>query len=332
MPETMVVAAVERPALCFALQRVASFYARGTSEQREVATSLAQMLAGLESTPPGAVEIEFLTQDAYLLGIRLFYVSVELEEYSLDARGRLEGGEPEARDPDLEQAIGRFFPELLADPAKWDFEPVRGVFTDLGVKLDRLVTELAPRARGMYNHDREEMSDKADELREQNAQRRAAVLAPAAPGGPSQAVAAAPPAPASLPPEFSQPGWGVEFSTGLSPDDIPLNSFRALHVGSVTVIISNYGGELAAINGTCSHQHAALTKGRVEGTTVECPRHGATFDLRTGKELCPPFCQKWMDRHGVIGSLLAVATPDKKGGDLPRYPLRVENGEIVLRV
>jgi nitrite reductase/ring-hydroxylating ferredoxin subunit len=338
MPETMVVAAVERPALGFALQRAVSFYGRGTAEQREVAASLAQMLAGLEATPPGAVEMEFLTQDAFLLGIRMFYTSVELEEYWLDARERLEGRETEPPDPELEQAVGHFFPELLEDPAKWDFEPVRGIFSDLEAKLDRLVTALAPRARGMYNHDREEMSDKAVELREENARRRAAALSPvaaepaavAAPAAPSASQPAA--AESAPPPEFVQPGWGVEFSTGLSPDDIPLTSFRVLNVGSVKVIISNYGGQLAAVDGMCSHQHAALAKGHVEGTTVECPRHGATFDLRTGKEICPPFCPKWMDRHGVVGKLLAAATPDKKGGDLPRYPLRVENGEIVLRV
>jgi nitrite reductase/ring-hydroxylating ferredoxin subunit len=333
-PETIVVAALERPVLGFALLRAASFYARGTAEQRESAASLLQMLAGLESTPPGAVEMEFLASDAYLLGVRLFYTSIELEEFWLDARERAAGRETEPPDPEVEQAVARFFPDLLRDPVAWDYEPVRGIFSDLGTKLDRLVTALDPRGRGLYNHDREEMSDKAIAVREENARRRAERLAPVVAGVAPPAEPAAPPPIVEMapPPEFTQPGWGVEFSTGLTPDDIPFNSFRVLTVGSVKVIISNYGDQLAAVDGTCSHQHAALAKGRVEGTTVECPRHGAVFDLRSGKEICPPFCPNWMERHGLIGKLLAAATPDKKGGDLPRYPLRIENGEIVLRV
>src|SRR5579875_2450308 len=217
MPETMIVAAIERPALGFALLRAGAFYSRGTAEQREVGASLLQMRAGLESTPAGAVEMEFLTQDAYLLGVRLFYTWIELEEYWLDARERQEGRATEPADPEVEQAVSHYFPELVRDPASWDSEPVRGIFSDLGVKLDRLVTALAPRARGMYNHDREEMSDKAIDLREENARRRAERMAPVG-AGVAEPAGAPPPAAPAPPPDkdFVQPGWGVEFSTGLT--------------------------------------------------------------------------------------------------------------------
>jgi 3-phenylpropionate/trans-cinnamate dioxygenase ferredoxin subunit len=327
MPATVVVTPVERPVMGYALSRVVAFYAKGTTEQRESAASLAQMLAGLEATPEGAVEMEVLRQDAYLLGIRLFYTSVELEESWLDARDRAEGREVEPADPELERTVAKYFPELVRDPIAWNFDRVRGLFTDLGIKIDRTVTELAPRARGMYNSDREEMSDRATEIREENARRRlTAAEATQASAGGGAAVATA-----ERPPVMAL-GWGVEFATGLSPDDIPAESFRVLSVGSVRVLITNFGGQLAAVDGNCTHQRATLTKAHVEGTAIECPRHGATFDLRTGEQLCPPFCQKWMDHHGMVGKLIAMATPNKKDGDLPRYPLRIENGEIVLRV
>ena len=322
MPESIVVASSERPVLGFALSRAIAFYAGGTSEQRESAVSLAQMLEGFEATPPGSVEVEFLRQDAYLLGIRLFYIQIELEEYWSDARERAQGRETEQADPYLTGAVAKYFPELEADPLGFDFNPIRGAFNDLGFKIDRLVTDLAPRARAMYNHDREEMSDKAIAMREERARRRSeqAIPAPRSP-----AVATAERAPA-------EPGWGVEFATGLTPDDIPRESFRVFSVGSARILLTNFDGQLAAIDGFCSHQRANLPKGRVDGTKIECPRHGATFDLRTGEELCPPFCEVWMDRHGMVGKLLAVATPDKAGGNLWRYPLRIENNEIILRV
>jgi 3-phenylpropionate/trans-cinnamate dioxygenase ferredoxin subunit len=45
------------------------------------------------------------------------------------------------------------------------------------------------------------------------------------------------------------------------------------------------GGELFAIEDRCSHDDGPLAEGEFDGTscTVECPRHGSLFDLRTGK-------------------------------------------------
>ncbi len=45
------------------------------------------------------------------------------------------------------------------------------------------------------------------------------------------------------------------------------------------------GGELFAIEDRCSHDDGPLAEGEfdVSTCTVECPRHGSLFDLRTGK-------------------------------------------------
>ena len=325
MPATVLVGPEERPAMGFVLTRVCDFYAHGTAEQRESVTSLSEMLRGLEEAPPGALEMDFLTQDAYLLGVRVFPASVELEDYWLDARAQAQtGARPSESDPALDAAVRHYFPRAAEDPLGWTFDLVRGVFIDLGFKVDRALTAAAPRARGMYNHDRQDASEKAVALQEARAKLRAEGTSTTAV---SVAVAQEPRAePADV------AGWGVDVQTGLSPDDIPAESFRPVTIGSVTVLITNYDGRLGAIGGTCSHQNASLAKGRVEGTVIACPRHGSEYDLRSGKELCPPFCQRWMDEHGLVAKLLRAAIPEKTGGDLPVYPLRVENGEIVLHI
>lgn len=43
-----------------------------------------------------------------------------------------------------------------------------------------------------------------------------------------------------------------------------------------------------AISAWCSHQHASMVHGDIEDHELECPLHGARFDLRTGKNLCLP--------------------------------------------
>jgi 3-phenylpropionate/trans-cinnamate dioxygenase ferredoxin subunit len=54
------------------------------------------------------------------------------------------------------------------------------------------------------------------------------------------------------------------------------------------IAVFNVGGTLFAISDTCTHAEASLSEGRVDGETVECPLHGACFDLRTGDALTPP--------------------------------------------
>ena len=42
-------------------------------------------------------------------------------------------------------------------------------------------------------------------------------------------------------------------------------------------------GVVYAIDDTCTHQRAFLSEGWVEGCEIDCPLHGSSFDLRTGK-------------------------------------------------
>ncbi|GGT30379.1 bifunctional 3-phenylpropionate/cinnamic acid dioxygenase ferredoxin subunit [Streptomyces purpureus] len=54
------------------------------------------------------------------------------------------------------------------------------------------------------------------------------------------------------------------------------------------IAVFNADGELYAIDDTCTHQDASLSEGWLEGRLIECPLHGAAFDLRTGRPACLP--------------------------------------------
>jgi 3-phenylpropionate/trans-cinnamate dioxygenase ferredoxin subunit len=47
-------------------------------------------------------------------------------------------------------------------------------------------------------------------------------------------------------------------------------------------------GRFYAIEDRCSHEDYALSEGELDGHTVECPRHGSRFDIRSGDVLNPP--------------------------------------------
>jgi 3-phenylpropionate/trans-cinnamate dioxygenase ferredoxin subunit len=53
-------------------------------------------------------------------------------------------------------------------------------------------------------------------------------------------------------------------------------------------VLCDEDGSFHAVNDTCTHSLASLSRGFVEGGCVVCPLHGARFDLRTGRELSTP--------------------------------------------
>jgi 3-phenylpropionate/trans-cinnamate dioxygenase ferredoxin subunit len=59
-------------------------------------------------------------------------------------------------------------------------------------------------------------------------------------------------------------------------------------VGSNGIVVCRVAGQLHALADNCSHRDTPLSEGRLRGTTITCPLHGAQFDVRTGAHLCPP--------------------------------------------
>lgn len=71
-------------------------------------------------------------------------------------------------------------------------------------------------------------------------------------------------------------------------EELPDGSMRLVAADGLTIGLYRCHGELHAIEDRCSHDDGPLCEGDRDGLTVECPRHGATFDLRTGDALSLP--------------------------------------------
>lgn len=64
--------------------------------------------------------------------------------------------------------------------------------------------------------------------------------------------------------------------------------FKVACDGDVPIAVFNIDGELYAIEDVCTHDGGELAGGELHGYEIECPRHGARFDVRTGAVLCAP--------------------------------------------
>jgi 3-phenylpropionate/trans-cinnamate dioxygenase ferredoxin subunit len=71
-------------------------------------------------------------------------------------------------------------------------------------------------------------------------------------------------------------------------DQVPAGGGRAFNVEGLRIAVFNLDGKYYAIDDTCTHAEASLAEGDVRDTTVECPLHGAQFDLCTGAPVGPP--------------------------------------------
>jgi nitrite reductase/ring-hydroxylating ferredoxin subunit len=58
--------------------------------------------------------------------------------------------------------------------------------------------------------------------------------------------------------------------------------------GETDVALYNIDGQFYATHNICTHAHALLTDGWLEGDVVECPLHGGRFEIKTGKGLGAP--------------------------------------------
>ena len=63
---------------------------------------------------------------------------------------------------------------------------------------------------------------------------------------------------------------------------------KSYTLADLDVLVCNVDGSYYAIEDVCTHDGAPLDQGHLEGNCIVCPRHGATFDVKTGEALTLP--------------------------------------------
>lgn len=99
----------------------------------------------------------------------------------------------------------------------------------------------------------------------------------------------------------------LEYVTVATTDELGNGERKLLDIDGEIIAVFNIAGAYFAITDVCSHDDGPVAEGELIGMEIECPRHGARFDLKTGKALTLP----------------AVV-------DIPSYPVRVVGDEIQI--
>ena len=97
------------------------------------------------------------------------------------------------------------------------------------------------------------------------------------------------------------------FVTVAKVDDIPVGAFKPVEVKGRRLLVCHTDSGFYVVDDTCTHDDGSLADGFLDGNAIECPRHGARFDVATGKVVCLPAAV------GIIS-----------------YPVRVEGDEVTV--
>jgi len=89
--------------------------------------------------------------------------------------------------------------------------------------------------------------------------------------------------------------------------ELPNGERLFVELDGKSIVLFNVAGQIFAIADLCTHDDGPLGDGDLEDHNIVCPRHGAEFDIRSGKAVQMP----------------AVV-------DIPAYPVKVLDGNIWL--
>jgi 3-phenylpropionate/trans-cinnamate dioxygenase ferredoxin subunit len=94
-----------------------------------------------------------------------------------------------------------------------------------------------------------------------------------------------------------------------SVQEFPDGERLFFEIDGLPIVLYSLNGKYFATGDECSHDGGPIGDGEIDGNEIVCPRHGARFDVRTGK----------------VTGMPAVA-------DIPSYPIRVVDGKIEIGI
>ncbi|WP_306564647.1 non-heme iron oxygenase ferredoxin subunit [Aquabacterium sp.] len=74
-------------------------------------------------------------------------------------------------------------------------------------------------------------------------------------------------------------------------DAVPEGDVVGVNVAGKDIALYEVEGEIFATDNICTHGHARMSDGFLEGREIECPLHQGKFDVCTGQALCAPLTE-----------------------------------------
>jgi nitrite reductase/ring-hydroxylating ferredoxin subunit len=96
--------------------------------------------------------------------------------------------------------------------------------------------------------------------------------------------------------------------------DIQAGTMKAVVAGGKKLLLANVDGAFYAMQQKCPHLGANLCRGKLQGNTVTCPLHKATFDLTSGQVV-------------AVAHLLFLKFKTRQA---TTYPVRIDGDSVMV--
>jgi 3-phenylpropionate/trans-cinnamate dioxygenase ferredoxin subunit len=98
------------------------------------------------------------------------------------------------------------------------------------------------------------------------------------------------------------------FEAAIALADLREGRMRSCLLGGREILICHTHAGVFAVDNVCTHAYARMSEGRLRGTRLICPLHGASFDVRDGSVLGAP-AEGPLGVHAVriVGGIIEVA-------------------------
>src|ERR1700712_2993178 len=80
----------------------------------------------------------------------------------------------------------------------------------------------------------------------------------------------------------------ADFVKVTTRSQVPPGGKTLVEVNGRPIAVFNVAGSFYAIDDVCTHDGGPLAEGDLDGFEIQCPRHGARFDVKTGRALSMP--------------------------------------------
>jgi 3-phenylpropionate/trans-cinnamate dioxygenase ferredoxin subunit len=106
-------------------------------------------------------------------------------------------------------------------------------------------------------------------------------------------------------------------------NDLSEGTMKKYQVEDTEILVARIEGRYYAAQNKCPHFGGDLSKGKLEGSIVTCPRHGSQFNVTDGSVV------RWLKGTGLISSIGKILKSPHK---LITYNTKIEEQDILVEI
>ncbi len=106
-------------------------------------------------------------------------------------------------------------------------------------------------------------------------------------------------------------------------NDLKSGEMKMVMAGEKEILLAHIGDAYYATQNRCPHMGGNLSRGKLEGSIVTCPRHQSQFDLKDGHVV------RWTVWPSA---LVAVDQVRSHKRPLQTYPVTVEGDKVIIKI